>query len=92
MNTLMTKSQLLGVHLIAASVLTLLWILICPKYTPRGPSRLETQYHRHTDGALLSKDYYRLDFGKFVAGDIVIWSAVLGVYFFIRKEDAQPSE
>lgn len=35
-------------------------------------------------------DYYTLDFGRFVAGEVVIWSAVFGVYFLIRQHYAQP--
>jgi hypothetical protein len=91
MNTTRTKSRLLGIHLLTASALTLLWALICPTYTPWGSSRFETQY-RHTDGNLIDRDYYTLDFGRFFAGEVVIWSAVFGVYFSIRRDNAQPSD
>jgi hypothetical protein len=82
------KSQKWGIPLVAASALTLLWALICPTYTPGGAARLETRYE--LNGNLVSRNYYMLDCGRFLAGDIVIWSAVFGVYFLFRKEDAQP--
>lgn len=85
---MITRHQLLGIHLLAGCVMTLFWIFLCPRYTPGGPGQYWTQ-KRHTDGNLLRTEYWRLDFGMFVGGEIIIWTGVFGVYF-LRKPGAEP--
>jgi hypothetical protein len=85
----MKRNRLFGIHLLAGSLLTLLWIKVCPEFTNDGQTQLHAQRVLvDPDHYILTKQYYQMDFGLFAAGEAVLWSALLGSFFLLKSDDA----
>jgi hypothetical protein len=74
----MKKNETLGIYLLVVCALTLLWSLISPRFMIRGESGMYVWKDVPNGQQLV--EYYKMDLGKFLAGEIVIITAAFGVY------------
>lgn len=79
-----TRYRTIGTNLLLGGILTIIWAFWCPKYQP-----FREQYVTKNFNEEGSRLYYKIDLGIFVAGEIVIWSVIWGVFFLTRKQDAE---
>ena len=83
----MRRNRQLGIHLLAGSVLTLIWVFACPQFANSGQTQMQKQELSSDSTYVETDQYYELDMGRFAAGEIVIWSAVFGAYFLTKRYD-----
>lgn len=69
-----------GIALLIGAMLTLIWLLVCPKYTVGGHLSTVSTYQHRSGGGWRHADFEHLDAALFFGGVIIIWSVVAGIY------------
>ncbi len=80
------KNRILGIHILAATILTAAWMLICPKFVLSGQSESTSTYKHYVSGGYHLLPHEHIDLGYFLGGLVIIWGGTMGVYY-LRKKD-----
>lgn len=92
-----SSSSVIGAILLIGTILTARWGYLCPKYleakslywTPVDKTSYVTSFGGNAEG---DRRYYKMDLGVFLAGEVVIWGSLWGLYFLLaglRSRDGQ---
>jgi hypothetical protein len=84
------KEKWLGIHVIVAGLLSLGWIILCPVYYVEGQLSPEVREIKRGDRYIKTLAYYRLDFERYLAGEMAIWSLVAGSYLAFKHPNGKP--
>ena len=80
------NNRILGFHILAATIFTAVWMLVCPKFTLEGDSRTISTYRHYFAGGYNMAPQEHIDLGYFLGGLVIIWGGTIGVYY-LRKKD-----
>ena len=68
-----------GIALLIGAALTLIWLLVCPKYKIHGDVSTVSTYQHRSGGGWRHADFQHLDAALFFGGVIIIWTAIAGI-------------